>query len=116
MKNKSNCKSYTCGVSQGSTLAPLLFLIYINDLPAATKLKVKLCADDAALTFSAKTPRKVENTINSELNKISDWTKLNRLSINNKKTNYMITMKKKIKHSFDISIGPHKLDQKSHIN
>ena len=48
----SSMENVTCRVSQGSTLGPLLFLLYMNDLPSAIKFKVNLYADDANLIMS----------------------------------------------------------------
>ena len=55
----SNYCAVTCGVLQGSTLGPLLFLIYVNNLPlAAPKLNTKLFANDTVLTMSHKTAKR----------------------------------------------------------
>jgi len=45
----------TCGVSQGSILGPLLFLVYVNDVSAVVQNKLLLYADDSALLVSGKT-------------------------------------------------------------
>ena len=81
----------TCGVPQGSILGPLLFLLYINDLPlSSTNAHFIIFADDTNILFSHKDPLQLEKLINFELTKISNWFKLNKLSLNIKKTNFMI--------------------------
>ena len=93
----SDPASVTCGVPQGSILGPLLFFLYINDLPSCSKLPhFVLFADDTNILFAHHDPKTLETIINNELIHISNWFKLNKLSLNVKKTNYIIF---KNKHS-----------------
>ena len=86
----SQLKDITCGVPQGSVLGPLLFLIYINDLPNISDvLKFFLFADDTNIYYEAESPEKLELVINKELKKLQAWLVVNRLSLNIDKTNFI---------------------------
>ena len=98
----------SCGVPQGSTLGPLLFLIYINDLPNVCNLRIRLFADDASLTMSNKSESLLENRMNNELIKVDEWSKTNKLSLNYDKTEFLVVNKSKSKGgSLNIRIGKH---------
>ena len=92
----SNCKSISCGVPQGSILGPLLFLLYINDLNSVCKDAMSIFfADDSNLFKNGKDILKLEEDLNDILSNISEWLKVNKLSLNVKKTHYMIFTRKR---------------------
>jgi Reverse transcriptase (RNA-dependent DNA polymerase) len=85
------------GVPQGSVLGPLLFLLYINDINTTVNLcHIKLFADDTLVYISDKNVEQAISKMNSELYKLNEWLKLNKLILNNEKTVYMIINNKKV--------------------
>ena len=108
---KSQLKSITHGVPQGSTLGPLLFIIYINDLYLSSNFKVNLFADDAHLLLSNQSPKTLQTKVNTELIKISNWLKTNQLTLNLTKTTYLIITKKTLTHKFHITIDNYELEE-----
>ena len=68
----SHMNNIMCGVPYGSTLGPLLFNIYINDLPLTSKLQVRLFADDTNLTASHYNGGILAKLVNNELIHISN--------------------------------------------
>ena len=108
----------TCGVPQGSVLGPLLFLIYINDLPnVSEKLKIFLFADDTNIYFESKNLKELEKTINNELKHLSLWLKVNRLALNISKTNFVIfhTHQRQLNHNVTLKLDNKALNEKDHI-
>ena len=108
----SHLRSIFKGVPQGSSLGPLFFLLYVNDLPAATSFKSTLFADDTYLTLSGNNLLTLENQVNNELSKLDIWLKQNKLFLNYSKSNYMLINKyphKQIDSKFMISINSNPL-------
>jgi len=87
----SSLKPIDCGVPQGSIVGPLLFILYINDINACSDvLNLILFADDTSLFYSNASICELVRIVNEELLKLSDWFRANKLSLNAKKTCFMM--------------------------
>ena len=98
-------KEVTCGVPQGSILGPLLFLVYINDICKTTDYgEFILFADDTNLFYSHENISTLTSVINTELCKISDWLQSNKLSLNIKKSNYIIFKPRQKRQVYNLAL------------
>ena len=89
----SDTKLIEYGVPQGSILGPLLFLLFINDIPKCSDLfKFTLYADDSTLSTCIRENEIDRDTkiINTELHKVYLWLSANKILINSTKTKYMV--------------------------
>ena len=78
----SSTKPINNGVPQGSILGPLLFLIYINDLPNAINSTPRLFADDTCLIRRQSSLSALEKVCSDELIQLKDWCDANKIQIN----------------------------------
>lgn len=94
------------GVPQGSILGPLLFLIYINDLPKCLELcEISIYADDTVIYYSSSAPTAVEQALNKDLSNVSKWFDENLLTLNITKSNsVLIGSSHKLKACNDVSL------------
>ena len=84
-------KEITCGIPQGSILGPLLFLVYMNDLPNSLKYSPsRMFADDTTLTVSGKSVSDVVIAVNYDLVQVKGGLSANKLALNVIKTEYLL--------------------------
>ena len=106
----SNINDINVGVPQWSCLGPLLFLVYINDLPCIIKIfKVSMYADDTSIYHSFKDIMQLNAALNEELRRLDRWLQGNKLSMNVTKTRSMLITTKKRKSISRLQTKPYNL-------
>ena len=89
--HRSSQKHVQCGIPQGSCLGPLLFILYVNDFERCLEnCTPNMYADDTSVTCFAEDMEELCNDLQNELINISDWMRQNKMSLNTKKSEFMI--------------------------
>ena len=97
---KSEIKHITHGVPQGSILGPLLFIIYMNDFSRSSDLLFSiLFADDTSVFIEGTHFDDITQVLNLELENVNSWLKANKLTVNLKKTHYIMFHRTRIKNN-----------------
>ena len=107
-KDFSSPGKLSCGVPQGSILGPLLFLLYVNDMPQAVKSDLLLYADDTCLMYMGKDIKMIEEQLNTDLGSLCDWFIDNKLSVHfgeEKTRSILFGNKRQLKNQRDLVLG-----------
>ena len=96
------------GVPQGSVLGPLLFLIYINDLPDGINALCKIAADDRSLFSKVYNTHKSASELNDDLEKVSYWANQWKIQINpdpTKQAMKLFSLEKQVQITYHIHLS-----------
>ena len=87
----SSKSSIECGIPQGSCLGPLLFIVYSNDFENCLKSTIpNMYADDTCVNIASENQNELLTDLKNELENVSNWMRINKLSVNASKSEYMV--------------------------
>ena len=116
--SKSRKQLIDCSVPQGSSLGPLLFLLYVNDLPQMSQLSTTLFVDDTLLSLPDANLSRLENRVNTQLQNIAQWLNQNKLTLNYLKTTHFLFNKQphgRISLKFSLHINPKEISRSESV-
>ena len=87
---KSSTKRIKQGVPQGSTLGPLFYIIYANDMPKCIRSNISLYADDTVIYHSSRDGTHLMLKLQEDMDRLQQWSYKNKLTINTNKTKMMV--------------------------
>ena len=104
-RSHSSRKDVTSGIPQGSVIGPVLFLVFINDLPDVIEVLIKLFADDAKI-YAVVSNQAYENKVQSSLNRAVNWADIWKMLFNIIKCHHL-HLGKHVPNLFKSSVRPH---------
>lgn len=96
-EEQSTSTEIRAGVPQGSVLGPLLYLIYVADIPTSPNTNIAIFADDTAIYTSSKKTSKIVKDLNEHLETIQKWASFWNIKLNEDKTQAILFKNKKEK-------------------
>ena len=118
-KEYSSPGKLSCGVPQGSILGPLLFLLYVNDMPQAVNAELLLYADDICFIYTGKDIKTIEEQLKRDFNSLCELFIDNKLSIHfgeEKAKSILFGTKGHLKNQTDLNIKYSDIKIKQHNN
>ena len=111
-ENSSDLMPVRHGVPQGSVLGPILFSIYVNDLPCFVKCKCEMFADDTSLCSSNSDSCRLTSDLQVNIDRLIDWTQLNHMSLNAHKTKCMYVSARQKRQKMKTNFEPLYIDNR----